>query len=99
MPALLPDHAYGLAIQSLGIENVIEAAKQRAAKDDDGRLRLSKADREERLLELAHSLYALEVEESGLLGDDCPRPDMNAAAAVGIPANVAEAAGLLMRKV
>jgi hypothetical protein len=95
----LPEQAFGLAVRALGIDQIIEQAKARAAAEDKGTLRLSKADKAARLLDLARKMYALEIEEAGLLNGECPRPDCNAAAAVGIPADVAENFGLLTKRI
>lgn len=98
-PVLLPEAAYGLAISALGIDTIVEQAKARAAAEDTGALRMSDESKAARLLGLSRELYALEIEEAGLLNGECPRSDMNAAAAVGIPVDVAEHFGLLLRKV
>lgn len=98
-PVFLPEQAYGLAVRALGVYQIIEEAKARAAAEDTGALRLSNPDKEARLLALAHRLYALEADEAGLLNGECPRPDMNAAAAVGVPADVAEQFGLISGRV
>ncbi len=83
------------------LDSVLKEVAAAAKKRDDGRLRLTADEKAARLLELRRELYRLElVEESGVEHTGAARrPDANGAAVLGVPADVAEAHGLLSSEV
>ena len=80
------------------LDAVVKEITAAAKKRDDGRLRLLPDEKAVRLLELRRRLYSLELVEEQLTEatGEKRRPCVNGAAALQIPADVAEAHGLLM---
>lgn len=94
----LPKHGYGLAISAIGVDAIIAAALEKAEANDPGALRMSADDRDEQLSALQRTLHKLELQEEAALNGEPRRPDVNPAAVLGIPLEVAEKAGLLSVK-
>nr|MBL8410719.1 hypothetical protein [Dechloromonas sp.] len=92
-----------LALLGLGaavaprLDAVIKEIQTEAKKRDDGRLRLLPGEKAARLLELRRRLYSLEMAEAEITEatGEKRRANCNAAAVLGIPADVAEANKLL----
>lgn len=97
-PARLPQHAFGIALAAIGVDEIIKEAMAKATTEDSGALRLPAGERVHRLLELHRELYELELCEEESLGSAPRRPDVNPAAALLIPLDVAEDNGLLTKK-
>lgn len=88
--------ALGIALAGVGIEHLLSEARTQAEANDTGGLKLAESEKSERLAALRRELYLAEAaEEQALEGQ--PRRDgiKYAAAILGIPVDVAEAAGLL----
>ncbi len=94
----LPKHAFGLAISAIGVEEIITQAKEIAAINDSGAMRLSAGEREERLDDLQRHLYELELAEEQRLAGAPRRPEANPAAVLGVPVDVAADYGFLTVK-
>lgn len=94
-PAVLAQKAFGMAVDSVGIGRIVQAAKERAEELDDGRLRLPASEKRERLATLKRERYLAELEEQEIIGTADQRPDVSGAALLLIPVDVAEDAGIL----
>lgn len=101
--ALVAPSADKLAALALGaaitprLDDFIKEIQAQAKKRSDGRLRMQQDEKAVRLLELRRELYRLELIEEQITGTtgEKRRATCNAAAVMGIPADVAEAHGLL----
>jgi small-conductance mechanosensitive channel len=97
-PTQLPQHAFGIALAAHGVDQIIAEAKTIAQTQDNGAMRLSADDRTDKLLELRRELYELELSEEENLADTPRRPDVNPAAVLGVPMNIAESNGYLTKQ-
>lgn len=92
--------ALGAAVASYGADRILAEARQAAAKmaGTDG-LRLTFADRQEKLHSLRCQLYKCELDEEALImaTGEARRLDANPAAILGIPLAFADEAGLLAK--
>lgn len=93
-PAQAAYHAVGMAAMAIGVDNLVAQAAELAATRDNDVLRLTDAEKADRLDELSRRLYALELQEVELSADDL-RPGINGAALLQIPLDVAIDAGLI----
>ncbi|PKO27972.1 MAG: hypothetical protein CVU32_01820 [Betaproteobacteria bacterium HGW-Betaproteobacteria-5] len=84
-PSRLPIHALGIGLAAHNVDNVIEQVLERAKAEDNGALRLSTDDREDRLAELRSELYMAELAEEAALDGAERRPGANSACVLGIP--------------
>jgi hypothetical protein len=94
----VPKFALGMALSAVGIDNLVEAAKKKAASKDSGALRMSLDDQEEQLEALQRQLYEMELQEESILNGAERRPGCNPAAVLNIPVEVAAASGFLKIK-
>lgn len=86
----------GLALAAIGVDEMVKAAMEKAAQEDNGALRMTAAERDERLTGLLRDLYALEFDEENNLNGEPRREDIYFPAAVlQIPLEIAASAGLL----
>lgn len=85
---VLAKHAYAMAVEAVGIENIIRAAVKEATERDDGRLRLTPEDRLEAIFNLRVAIYGEELAEQELLGNEPQRPDVSGAALLRLPLDV-----------
>ncbi len=97
-PRVLAQKAFGMALHSVGIGPIVQAAKDRAAELDTGRLRMPTSEKRKRLSELKAARYLAELDEQELIGTEAQRPDVSGAALLGIPLDVVEASDLLEGK-
>ena len=88
-PHMLARAAFGLSLTPERIEALVQAAKTRAAASDAGQMRLTDTEKAERLADLATRLYLVGLEEQAALGEEQQRPDVNGAALLLIPLEVA----------
>ncbi|NTV71549.1 MAG: hypothetical protein HGA71_15560 [Azonexaceae bacterium] len=84
-PSLLPAHTLGLVINASGVDTIVERAVELAKADETGAMRLSVAERDDRLAELRRELYALELIEETMLDGAERRPDANSACVLQVP--------------
>ena len=96
---LVAEHGFGLAVQAIGVDQIIEEAKRLAASKDNGALRLTPSEQFDRLNTLRRERYALELEEEKVRGSASRRADVTPAAVLGLPVDEAEDGGFLSAKV
>lgn len=94
-PRVIAQKAFGMALEGVGIGRIVQAAKDRAAELDSGRLRLPSSEKHARLAELKRERYLAELDEQEIIGTAEQRPDVSGAAVLLIPVDVAEDAGIL----
>jgi len=92
---MLAQASFALALTATGIERVIESAKLQASAQDSGALRLDDAEKTERLAAIAADLYSLQLDEEATLDGAERRSDVNVAAALSIPLDIAVEFGLV----
>lgn len=94
---IAPDLALAAAIDAHGVDRLLKNARDEAARVQPQAVRLAAADRAEALALLSRQRFELEAQLATLhFAQGEPLPDgINPAALLGLPVDVAEAAGLL----
>lgn len=88
-PPMLARAAFGVHLSPERIESIVDAAKARAVDLNAGQLRLTDAEKAERLIDLDQRIYALGLEEQLVIGDELQRREVNAACVLGVPIGAA----------